>query len=245
MIEDVRDPIQVILILIGGFCGVVLFYRGNIFSWQNLYKRDLDDDSSANHRMIFLLVLLLWFPFSYFFLNQFSILVFGLIGILALVYNQPFVLKRKIYRLKNIFLLKNLMIGFSWGLLILIGSNGDFNEISTIMFVILAIQVFIGSSVRDFYDVEVDTESGIRSVPLVLGFKNGLVLLHLMNIITLAIPILFHNLNDGILVLIAVPFWRTINLFFLNYKPSFFWTQTFNLATCYLFPIIIIVQRLL
>src|SRR5690606_13901529 len=106
--------------------------------------------------------------------SKLSFLLFLGVGFMAVVYSQPFRLKNRMFVLKNVFLLKNLLIGFSWGLLVFIGAGEISSNATVYLFFFAVIQVFIGSAVRDVSDISSDSANGVKSLPVVFGVNNAI-----------------------------------------------------------------------
>lgn len=233
----------VMVIVAGGLCGVGLFYNGNHIVYEFDPKRRTSVSSVNKIKLLFPISLFIFIPLGYFFLSKVSFVLFLIAGILGILYSLPIRIKNRYLRLKNIFLIKNLFIGFSWGLLILIGAGELDNNLIIQLFFLAFIQVFIGSTIRDISDVSSDTENSVRSIPIVLGVKNTIRLLHLINFSSFLVLLYFDKSVSLIQVLVIIVIWRFINLLMLS-RNSFskFWIQTFNLATCFLYFVVIFIQ---
>ena len=160
-----------------------------------------------------------------------------LISAVGFVYTVPWKLGPNIYRLKRLFIGKNLMIAAGWGgLLFLAGeSSGALKGYS----IFVVAQVFMGAIIRDLDDVSEDERHNVNSLPVVLGSRTTLLFLTVLNLILLGA--MLYLFSQGILSVVAilgfaiVAQWRTISLFANVLLPDHTriraWT---NLSTCLL-----------
>jgi 4-hydroxybenzoate polyprenyltransferase len=174
-------------------------------------------------------------PSVFYFLSPLRIALLSAICILGILYSINFKIGDSGFRLKNVFIVKNLFIGILWGSLILVGANGATNSIVNGLWIFTTLQVFIGSIIRDIPDVQSDKKDSVNSFPVVMGEKKTIVLLHVLNIISFGAGYALERKNEFILLMGITIVWRFISLVKVQSNPnSRLWSQTFNLLTCFL-----------
>jgi 4-hydroxybenzoate polyprenyltransferase len=226
--------------------GVFWVYKINdIVDHNHTLKYNLKHFFSNKYYIISSLCILFLIIFGAFIVTPFRFKYLAISGLLGALYSFDFTILNFKFKLKKIFLLKNLSIGIGWGLLIPIGSGSFNSELIVILTLLTINQVFIGSMIRDIPDRDKDLSQNVDSFPAKLGFKKTIIFMFILNLT----PIfwLFLNsfpLNSSILI-ISVSAWRTINLIMLIQKPhSKFWLQTFNLMTCVIILLIVLINKL-
>jgi len=182
-------------------------------------------------------------PAALFYLNIFTLYVLSGAALIGIIYSLSFKINGKLFRIKNVFLLKNILIGFVWGSIILIGAGNINHGIVFALFLFSSVQVVIGSLIRDVPDLEKDRVSGVKSLPVVLGLKKTFWFMYVVNLISLGI-ILIYPTKPLIILAIVVVIWRFMNLFFLQKNTtSVLWGQKMNLLTCVLIGVITFMVR--
>lgn len=215
--------------------GIFITYRFNDSVDQSDGFRFNFKDFFSNKLNAFIILqfILIMLPISYYYLSEFRFYLLGVMFFLGMLYSVNIDYKNIKFRLKHIFLVKNILIGLCWGGLVLIGSN-NINENSTIALTFIAIiQVFIGSSIRDLNDIEQDTIEYVRSIPIVLGVNNTFILFHLLNTLCLIFGLLYLEDSSFYLGISIIFIWRLFVLFKIQKDiHHLFWTQKMNLLTC-------------
>jgi 4-hydroxybenzoate polyprenyltransferase len=84
-------------------------------------------------------------------------------------------------RLKSLFVGKNLVIGLGRALLIVVGC-GTVKPPLPLIAAFSCLQVFIGSVLRDFADVDEDRSTHVRTLPVILGERGAIRALRLTNV---------------------------------------------------------------
>jgi 4-hydroxybenzoate polyprenyltransferase len=240
---------QLILLIWINFTGVFLVYRLNDCIDQH---RDLKFNikSFFSYRLHQIIVALFVFgviPLSIIFLNSFvlSLLIIG--AVLGIIYSINFKIGKKEFRLKNVFLIKNLLIGIVWGSLVLLGAGTNISVAANLIFIFACVQVFIGGIIRDIPDIEKDRNSGVKSFPVKIGIPATIKLLHIVNVASFFV--VFLKLSSlmvlgpvfGVTVL-----WRIRNLNLLAEEPNNRkWSQVMNLVTCVLILFMLLTLRML
>lgn len=208
------------------FSGVFIIYRLNDFIDQSRnfkFSVKLFLKNKLHLAMVIQWVLLL-IPFTLFYLSEFRFYLLVAIFLLGLLYSINFKINNFTFRIKHIFLLKNIFIGLGWGGLILFGAN-NYSSGTFHLFSFAAIQVLIGSIIRDIPDIEKDRIEKVHSLPVTFGVNKTIIFLHCINILQL---IFFYQISY-----IAVIIWREIVLFGVQKRNNdILWTQKFNLLTC-------------
>lgn len=193
------------------------------------------------------LYLLLVLPLSIVYLNPFSFVMLAIGGFLGILYSMTFKWRGRMFRVKHAFVLKNLSIGFSWGLLVPIGAGTFDNWFVQAVFVIAAVQAFVGSAVRDIPDLEKDRNDRVYSMPVMLGINRTLLILHLINFGSLALFFLYpENFNELFLPLTGTVLWRMLGLIKVQVDTSQVrWTHKLNLYTKVVTFLLVVLSRLL
>ncbi len=223
--------------------GVFLVYRLNDCIDQN---KDLKFNiksflSFPFHKAIIVMLVTVIIPLALFYLNHFVFLILSLAAIFGIIYSINFKFGNVYFRLKNIFLIKNIMIGITWGSLILIGS-GSIDPIIIKVFIFTSIQVFLGGMIRDIPDLDKDSIQNVKSFPVVFGISRTIVFMHIINLGTVFI---FSFIDFQLTILLfAIPsLWRCINLTLLGFKPNNpNWSQWMNLFTCILLFLMVLIS---
>jgi hypothetical protein len=138
------------------------------------------------------------------------------------------------WRPKNVYLLKNTLIGLGWALLPVIGANGAPVPIALTVFV--GIQIFIGSTVRDIADLDEDRREGARTLPVVHGVDRTLDWLELSNLACVpAVLLLAWSENGALAIGLCLPVaWRFGVLRLIRCRRTIGLLQGATLATCHL-----------
>jgi 4-hydroxybenzoate polyprenyltransferase len=236
---------KLVILLWLNFSGLYLIYRLNDFI-------DAQPDRRINLRFFFqdrkhaVLTFQLFavcIPLAAWLLDSFSLVVLSLASLTGLFYSIQFRFGTKSFRLKNIFLLKNVLIGAVWGSLVLVGYGNKPDPTTLHLFIFVALQVVIGSIIRDIPDVRADKDEGVNSLPVVLGTRATYFFMHGLNLLAVALGLL---VSQDLFILVAViSGWRFINLIFLAKNPDNpLWTQKINLLTCLLILCVLIAGML-
>ena len=173
------------------------------------------------------------FPVAYFTITPFCFMVLAAVAALGVFYSISFSLGSYRFRLKNVFLLKNISIGLAWGSLVLVGAGSIASPDVLVVFLFASIQVTVGSMIRDIPDREKDRDAGARTYPVLFGDAATLRFLFIANIASVLL-IFIPELSVPLMVTIGVTVaWRTIILWKLrNNYDNRLWGQTLNLFTC-------------
>ena len=227
---------QLFILFASSLCGVFIIYRVNDLIDHNQQLKFKTKQFLLHKEHIIVSVLLLFIiPFALLHLSSFSFLALALTAILGVGYSVTLSILGRKFRIKNIFLLKNISIGLAWGMLVLIGAGNIQTNHIIALFGLATLQVFIGSMIRDIPDVEKDQKEGVQSMPVVAGIRNTILFMHVANITSVFFLIIDNN-PPFRFVLFSVMIWRFFNLFFLSkHTHSYLWSQTINLLTCTVF----------
>ena len=232
-----QDRRLILLLLYCNLTGVFLVYRLNDCI-------DQDAGLSLNikhffeihlHKLVVAQFVLILLPLAYFWLPYFSWIVLIVAALLGTLYSLTFGINHVQFRIKNVFILKNVLIGLTWGALILIGAGHVNTEIVLGLFYFVSAQVMIGSMVRDVPDLDKDREHHVQSFPVVVGVPNTIRIMHGLNLASLLTAFLFPNSFLWLIAFAVVIAWRFFNLIQLQKTPlAKVWSQTANLFTCIL-----------
>jgi len=168
-----------------------------------------------------------------------------LIFSVGVIYSLELPAIARFHRFKNLFVLKNIFISFGWGILVLFGFGSiDQNTVVNIA-LFSALQVFIGSVMRDISDCDSDRDHGVRTLPVVYGELKTYKILHVMNLLSWALLLAFHYFENSLhhfyLSLILVCLWRGFILYKASQQSSLKdrYLQTYNLFTCFIILLVV------
>ncbi len=237
---------QFLLLQWCGFTGVFMIYRFNdIIDHSENFRFNLRRVlSSRIHVLCLIQFLFITTPAILFLLSDLRIVLLYSTCFLGLLYSVNVRIRSKNYRLKHLFLVKNLLIGTLWGSMILIGANALAGELVIALFVFTSVQVMTGSIIRDLPDTETDRKDGVRTLPVVLGIQGSILAIHLFNLVSLAAGwFLFPDSNFLVLMIVVVG-WRAFTVLKLAHNPKApLYSNTLNLLTCFLIFIILFIQH--
>ena len=208
--------------------GLFLIYKFNATVDQKaeLKVNILRFFSFPSHSIVFIQFVFLVIPFAVFFLEKEVLWILSIASIFGFLYA---------IRLKNIFFVKNALIGLAWGSLVLIGSKDMFQTDVIYIFVFCSLQVFIGGVIRDVPDLEMDRSNNVITFPVLIGVKKTINLMHIINLSTAFLLLLFADNFNYFIVFLLPTTWRFFNLALLNSHPyNIKWSQWMNLFTCVL-----------
>ena len=181
--------------------------------------------------MIFHFILIV-LPLLLKFISWFQIQLFIVLIILAWLYAFAFVINGKRYKLKERLLIKNLLIGFTWGALTILPFT-HWGSIYWPLFYMVGFQIFIGSTLRDFDDIDHDRQFNIKTLPSILGIQKTASILQLINVIGLLMITAICNDTPFKIITGIACIWRAVNIYLASKADKqTAWTQTWNIATC-------------
>ena len=105
------------------------------------------------HKFFVLQFVLVIIPLAFFYVSTFTFSVLGMAATIGFLYSVKFNSGKKSFRIKNVFLLKNVLIGLVWGSLVLAGYGEVPNHEILMLFFFCSLQVMIGSLIRDLHDL--------------------------------------------------------------------------------------------
>jgi 4-hydroxybenzoate polyprenyltransferase len=228
------------------FNGIFLVYRLNDCIDQDKdLKLNLKTFFSFRlHQFIVFQFVLVLMPLAFILLPTFSLFALAFGAVIGSFYSLSFNLGKKQFRIKNVFLLKNILIGLVWGALVLIGAGHVATQEVMVLFGFTTIQVLIGSMIRDVPDIDKDKDSGVKSLPVVVGMPFTFSFMHTLNLLSIAIVYLLEWDVLWVVGLGSVILWRLINLVMLQRDhENRFWGQTFNLMCCVLIFLITLIIK--
>jgi len=194
------------------------------------------------HKIVVAQLVLILIPLAYFWLPTFSWMVLIISAILGTLYSLTFTINHLQFRIKNVFILKNVLIGLAWGALVLIGAGAMDSSIVQGLFAFVSVQVMVGSMVRDVPDLEKDREHHVNSFPVVIGVNNTIMVMHCLNIASLLFVYFMPSAMGWLIALGVVVIYRLISLVKLKQAPQQKkWSQTANLFTCILIFVVALI----
>lgn len=198
---------------------------------------------NAKNKKFFLLLLIVTIPVTTRVLSGFSLFILIFTAFLGVLYSITFTRNEKAFKLKDFLFVKNSLIGFSWGALVLAGAGGHKSEYVVAVTILAMLQVFVGSMIRDLPDVKIDIKNGVNSFPVVLGNTKSIQFMHILNLSSFFILLVSAPTLNLIILISSVVVWRSINLIKINQNSSsVLWLQTLNLFTCGLIFLILLAQ---
>lgn len=238
---------QILLFLVYcNFNGVFLIYRLNdcIDQHKDLKLNLKSFFDYKLHQWMVIQFLVILIPLAFLLLPAFSLYTLVIGGVVGSFYSLSFNIGKKQFRIKNVFLVKNILIGLVWGALVLVGAGHISTEEVMVLFGFASIQVVIGSMIRDVPDIEKDRSSGVKSLPVVLGIPFTFSFMHSLNVLGLLLLYLLDWNSLWLAGFGAVVIWRAINLIMLQKdNESRFWGQTFNLLACVFIFLVTLIFR--
>lgn len=237
---------QIIVQQIAGLAGTYFIYQmGGLFFEKHSIKEIFTELSNDKIKLILVLLFFLVLPFLVlYFLPSYCFWVFTFVLVFGVLYSIPFLVNGKTIVLKKTLIVKNIFIGFSWGALILEGAAANSVKHSWELFLFVSLQIFIGSILRDFYDIEKDKAADFKTLPIVYGEQKSIRLLHFLNIAVLA-GFLFYESNIYLILLyVAGTLYKSVLIRLVERKAqSVLFTQTLNIGFCYFIFFIVLIQR--
>ena len=115
--------------------------------------------------------------------------------ITGFLYSKGIKIGKFALKLKGGLGVKNLVVGFTWGIFIagLAGSTCSSTLPIVLVFTFFGVKLFINSAIYDFKDIKGDTLAGIKTLPVSLGARNThnfLLGLHLLSHVILGIALI-------------------------------------------------------
>ncbi len=225
--------------------GTFLIYRINDYiDTEHAFRFNiLEFLKEKRHMLIVAHLFLIAFPVAFFTITPFSFMVLASVAVLGVFYSITFPLGTFRFRLKNVFLLKNISIGIAWGSLVLVGAGELLVPDVVALFLFTSVQVAIGSMIRDIPDAEKDREAGAKTFPVLYGDNATMRFLFLINTLSVGI-LMYPGITSGIIGVIAITvLWRTVNLLKLNRNfNDRLWGQTLNLFTCTVIFLVVLLK---
>jgi len=213
-------------------------------------KRDNNSISSLfkalkkyKSQQLFVVHLILLTPLFLYVISWHGIFALFLIALLGLVYSIELKFINTGFKLKQVFFLKNIIIGLAWGLLVLLGGNNYEDPALLTCFFLSTLQIIVGSILRDVADFNFDLKLNTKTVPIILGLKFTFPLLHLLNLLSASVLLVFSD--TWILFVVAfVVGWKALIIEKVRRNNnSILWTQTLNILTCPLILILVILLK--
>lgn len=235
MRQEQMDYLELFLLSWATISGILIVYRFNDYTcgFSSPWKPVITFFSDWQNVFLVVQFFLVGIPLSWFYLNIFQFLVLAISGIIGIAYAVNFRLGALSWFPKRKFPIKNILIGSVWAALFIVGLGREPEFLDWVFYVFIAVQVFIGSIIRDVPDVEMDQMRNTKSLPVLLGAKNAIVMLHVFNALSLSLCLISAAFCFYVFFPVAV--WRSIGLMFLQQDPNNpYWSQYANLYTCVL-----------
>jgi len=126
-----------------------------------------------------------------------------------------------IFKFKRIFVIKNIFVGISWGILPLITGFffGRFDLLILYIAFFIGIEFFINTVIFDVKDIKGDLLENIRTLPNIFGIRNTQYVLHILNILvalSLVLGVFYNILPTIYLLLLFYSFYMFICIYLLN-----------------------------
>lgn len=224
------------LMIWGCISGILIVYRYNDYAYrsESPWRNTGYFFRNWYNSLIVFQFFVVGIPLCAMYLTNFQFLTFALAGITGVFYAVNFRLGSFSWMVKFVPVVKNLLIGFAWALLFAAGHGHLSTMESLSFFLFIALQVFIGSSIRDITDISLDLKKGLSTIPTVIGEKNTILLLQVLNLSGCALLLLANEMILATTVIFII-LYRSCNLWMIHKKGGRSnWTQTYNLATCFL-----------
>jgi 4-hydroxybenzoate polyprenyltransferase len=194
------------------------------FSVYNMNRKTDEEEDSVNHPNRFRFTKRFMKPLEYAAYSAYALavliaLTFGMVAVLltlvpllaGILYSVPILPRCVGYRrLKEIPVMKNLVVCSSWGaipvLLPCVATGAPVTLATLLTFVFFFSYVFIASAMPDMRDTEGDALSGVRTIPVLIGIEKTRTLLGLMNgataLVVFAVGVIavFPSVTTGLLL---------------------------------------------
>jgi 4-hydroxybenzoate polyprenyltransferase len=228
-----------LLILWLGICGTILIYDNPAASARFSQMNKL----SLIQWLFLLQFILITLPLSILYVSNFRLAVLIGICFLGWLYSKSFDINGNTFRVKDTLFIKNIFIGLGWGLLVIVGAGTADNKMIMAVFLFTSLQISVGSIIRDISDVENDTRTGMRTMPIVFGIHKTITILQVLNLLTFFPPLLIKQNWYLVIFMLTIITWKWIVLMKVKTThQSSLWTQTLNILTCSLIFIFILVH---
>ena len=189
-------------------CGIMFLVT---FSVYNLNRKTDEDEDEINHFKRYAFTkkyakVLMNLSLATYIV---AFLIAGMYGIMAVVitaiplvngilYSIPFLPRGFRYRrLKDIPFVKNIIVGIAWAvpvaLLPVLCAGLPLGEMTIAVGLFFFLLSFIDSTVFDIRDVKGDAETGVQTIPVILGIKKTRILLSVMNLAGIGIILILCN----------------------------------------------------
>jgi 4-hydroxybenzoate polyprenyltransferase len=246
MRQEQINTIEFLLLTWATISGILIVYRYNDFAcgFSSSWRPVLLFFNAWSNIFLVAQFFLIGIPLSWFYLNDFQFIVLAIAGILGIAYAVKFQWGALSWFPKRKFPIKNILIGCVWAALFLVGYGQMPDESSWAIYGFISAQVFVGSIIRDVPDAAVDLTRKSLSLPILVGAKTALVLLHVFNVLGLLFVFMLPEADTGLLYIVFLPviFWRFFVLLFIQLNPNYtIWTQWANLYTCLIIFVAILI----
>jgi 4-hydroxybenzoate polyprenyltransferase len=239
-----QSTITFLLIIWGCISGILIVYRYNDFAdkTQSPWLNTLYFFRDKFNLLLVVQFFAIGIPLSAIHLSSFQFITMAIAGITGIFYAVNFRVGSFSWMVKFVPAVKNLLIGIAWALLFAVGNGHLSTPESIAFFLLIALQVFIGSSIRDIADIVSDQKKGLHTIATAFGEKKVLLLLQLLNLFGLIVAFLFLDILILVATVSSVTLYRAINLWMIHLKGSTSkWTQHYNLATCFLIFVVTLI----
>lgn len=222
--------------------GMTITLVGIIYSFNDIIDNTDQKKMKRDYSrpIIWLFLLFLDFLFMWFNHIEFihSLIICFVILFIGIIYSIEYTYHSKLFKIKNMFIIKNIFIALGWALLIPLGHNASPDFYIAVFTVFTFIQVFIGSIIRDLSDIAEDKKFEVNSIPVRLGEKRTIRLLFFINSLSIVFIIISSFIIRDYQLSISLLLLPSLFRVFLIYKIKFdkgnsLYLQTFNLATCW------------
>jgi len=228
--------LQIIALQWFGICGTILVYYYDVYL-ADFFKQSfsMNDFLENKIRTFFILQFaILAVPVVLFVLPPISLMVFLLMFFFGIIYSFNISYAGKTLQLRDIFIFKNIVIGFNWGALVLAGAGLVNDRFLLAVFLFTSLQIVIGSVVRDVFDIDKDRLTNMKTLPVVLNVANTLNLMHVANVFTLLVAFTI-DLNVRFLIFaLPIILWKALIIYNTQQNnKSALWCQTLNILLCF------------
>ncbi len=238
---------QLFLVIWCGWSGTYAIYGiGGIFlNFQDFI------DFCANRRkhilpFLFVFQLLFILPIlSWVYLPRSTFWTLTLVLLFGYFYSLPIKMGKTVFVLKRILLIKNLSIGISWGALVLVGTGKvELSNESWFLFLFVSSHIFLGSILRDHFDLKQDSQHKLLTLPMYLGEKKSYQVLHLLNVLTFALFWYFLPINNFLTIIFILTLYKSFIFIGAKLNSSkALWTQTLNIGFNFLVLILVLIYK--
>lgn len=176
-----------------------------IYAFNRLVELPTGDSAARRHKLLLLGALLAFFPLAATLPNRLAQGAAAAILVIGILYSVKVPIGDRVFQLKKIYIVKPLSVALGYTLQWL-AFTGTLSPLLVALMVWQLFDVLVLTTLLDILDVKEDTVAGVKSFPVVHGFRRTLDLSFVGNLICLASAVVALVISKSIfLVLLLFP----------------------------------------